>query len=212
MRVTKISCLLLILSILAFPVRADRPFVVLILYTLHEGSSYLLLANYVGAKKTWAGFTADMERIPGDEALDSAVRNAVDASRCYFSYSELRRSVDSTHFQQPWENPTHVSYFVRVPRIQSHVLEDDERPCPEATAVSNKDLRLRWIPWNALRDDIELAAEIPGAKSVRLVSGARYLREVESEHFLLPEFAETMRQMLAESERKDSTIEFTLPW
>jgi len=114
--------------------------------------------------------------------------------------------------QQPWENPTHVSYFARVPRIEPHVLEGDERPCPEATVVSKKRSRLRWVPWNALRADIELGAGIPDAEYVRLVSSARHLPGMKGEHFLSPEFTDTMRRMLAESERKDSTIEFTLPW
>lgn len=211
-RVATTSCLLLILSILAFPVQAERPFVRLILYTLYKGNSYLLLANYAERENRWAGFAGNVEWTQGDEALDSAIRNAVGASRCYFSSTELRRSVDSVHFQQPWENPTHVSYFARVPRIEPPVLEDDERPCPEGTAMSKKRPRLRWVPWNALRADIELEAATPDAETVRLVSSARHLPGMKGKHFLSPEFTNTMRRMLAVSERKDSTMEFTLPW
>lgn len=212
MRMAKKSCLLLMLSMLAFPVQADRPYVGLILYTLHKGNTYLLLANYVGAENIWAGFTGNVERIYGDEAPDSAIQNAVGALRCYFTLTELRRSVDNIHFQQPWENPTYVSYFARVPRIQLQALEDDKRPCPEATAMLKKRLRLRWVPWNVLLADIELAAGIPGEKYVTLVSSARHLYEIKGKHFLLREFTETMRRMIAISELKDSTIEFTLPW
>ena len=51
-----------------------------------------------------------------------------------------------------------------------------------------------------------------GTLPVRLVASARYLPGTSGEARLLAGFAEALRRMIAESGRKDSTIEFTLPW
>lgn len=212
MRIASLVWVALTLVVCSLPLRAQSPYAGLIVYALDDKAPFLLLERRGTGENVWAAFTASPGRAKVEDIRDEAIQHAVMATRCFFTSSGLGPTVEPTYFRQPWESPAYVVYFARLPKIERGVLEHDERDCPEGSGAPYERSLLAWVPWTSLRADLEAAAGGRGTLPVRLVASARYLPGTSGEARLLAGFAEALRRMIAESGRKDSTIEFTLPW
>ena len=211
-RFERIFWFIVVLGLVVSPVRADPVDVGLILYALDKEDAYLLLAKSRDAENAWTGFYGNGKPGNAERSLTGAIQEAVAATHCHFDFSDLHHKIEHTHFQQPWEDPRYVIYFARILRIELAVLQRGGRFCQQKESLGNIRSPLRWVPWSTLRADFELASTKPGVGQVLLVSSAQHMSEFDNGQFLLPKFAEAIRQMIEISERKDSTIEFTLPW
>lgn len=116
----------------------------IVLYSNHEGKTWILLADHQGNNRGWAAFGGMHEA--GETGIDTAVRETVEETRRFFSADVLRNQISD---QVPVISGFFRLYFAEVDYVDASKVELNTVGANDTVSMERQ--YYTWVPLSEIR-------------------------------------------------------------